>query len=186
MEVSMPVENIKTDRLILRALDLNDSRSIMQYAQRDEIAHTVYSVPMPYFPLAIEGWILMARAQYYLQNIHRFYALAICQNQNNKMIGTITLAKHCEDSNKQEYYVLEYWIAKPYTDTDYALEAIRAFLTYINKRWGIQDVSTYLFKDSLVLMNQLKQLNFRLINECVQKFHFLTNQPIFLREMLCK
>lgn len=115
---------METERLMLRALRLEDAPTIAQLAGRREIADTTLSIPHPYSEEQAAEWIATRTAQ---ENPPRQSVFAITIKTDGQVIGTIGLREvdheHCQAE-------MGFWIGVDWWGSGIATEAAKAILRH--------------------------------------------------------
>lgn len=129
---------VKTDRLVLRPLELSDAKNIQHLAGAWEIADTTLSMPHPYEDGMAEAFIQsqaeeMAAGDGYVFAITRAEIVHRAQSsqsnsdeQDSMFLGVVGLTV------QREHYRAElgYWVGVPYWNNGYATEAAGAILSF--------------------------------------------------------
>ena len=183
----MSLIRIETEKLILRSLQIEDAKQIAFHAAHSDISHMSCSIPSFWFPLAVEGWILIARAQYYYQNGRKpkSFVLAICDRKNQNIAGIIELIQ-MRDLNGNLEYVLEYWITKFYRHQGFDRESVCGFLKYVFQKWSINTVSTYVFEDDLESFQALQKTGFGVTGLKQERYSLAQQKKVVLKHMVCQ
>lgn len=112
---------IRTERLILRPLDLSDAARVSAFTRDWDVARMTSSVPFPQPLISVEGFLLIEQARRPLEKDHVF-AIDL---PGEGLIGLI--GAHVRGRDYESHYVeLGYSIGKPYWGKGYATEAVRA------------------------------------------------------------
>lgn len=114
---------LRTRRLLLRGLELQDARRIQDLAGDRAIAENTLRIPYPYEDGMAEQAIRELQERY-LQG--REVTFAIVPRGRKRLIGMIGLVL----TEKHARGELGYWIGKPYWNRGYATEAAEAVLRY--------------------------------------------------------
>ncbi|MCH7736978.1 MAG: GNAT family N-acetyltransferase [Chloroflexi bacterium] len=115
--------NIRTERLLLRPLDLSDAPEIQRLAGDRDVASTTRDIPHPYEDGAAETWINSCRGKTAAGELVIF---AITLQKDGSFLGAIGLDL---DANRAEAE-LSYWVGKPFWNQGYATEAAKAVLRH--------------------------------------------------------
>lgn len=113
------VIEIETERLKLRALRMGDAPVIARNAGDPQVARMISSAPVPYLPVAAEGWIMTLRARAPLGEDFVFGFEA----EGEGLIGVIGAHKKRDGA-----FDVGYWVAPAYWGQGFATEALRAFV----------------------------------------------------------
>jgi RimJ/RimL family protein N-acetyltransferase len=112
---------IRTERLILRPLELSDSARISTFTRDWDVARMTSSIPFPQPAISVEGYLLIEQARRPLAKDHTFAA----HLPGIGLIGVVSA--HVRGKNYRGNHVeIGYWIGKPYWGQGYATEAARA------------------------------------------------------------
>lgn len=114
---------LKTKRLTLRQLTLDDIDDLVRLAGSREVASTTTQIPHPYTAEDAQKWI--ADQQKDLEN-GKAVVFAITPTPHNYVIGSIGLTITPEHNHAE----LGYWVGKPYWGKGYATEAARKVVEY--------------------------------------------------------
>lgn len=117
-----PFGVIKTERLDLRPLELDDAPWLARESSRPEIARMTGRIPSPNPPLFVEGFILMMRAAEQYRGDH---VRLIIGRKNGDRIGVVGLNPHGGG-----VWELGYWLSCEKWGQGYATEAGRGLLDY--------------------------------------------------------
>ncbi|MAT56782.1 MAG: GNAT family N-acetyltransferase [Ignavibacteriae bacterium] len=114
---------IKTSRLILGKLSINDIPKIIEYASNKKIADTTLNIPHPYEVRDAIFWINNANKGF--ENKSQF-TFGIKIKTNYEFIGGIGL----KINNVLNQAELGYWIAEKYWNKGFATEAVEAIIKF--------------------------------------------------------
>jgi len=133
------VEAIETKRLNLRALRMSDARRVAQLCGDPAVARMILRAPLPYLPVAAEGWIMTLAAR---KPLAEEFVYAV--ERKGELIGCIGVHKtpavrlHASDATPgpadarhltaDASFEVGYWFGRPYWGQGYATEALVAFL----------------------------------------------------------
>jgi RimJ/RimL family protein N-acetyltransferase len=116
---------IRTDRLILRPLELSDAPRVRLVTNEWDVARMTSSVPFPQPLISVEGFLLIEQARRPLKKDHVF-AIDL---PGEGLIGLI--GAHVRGRDYEGYRVeLGYSVGKPYWGNGYATEAAGAVADY--------------------------------------------------------
>ena len=87
------------------------------------------------------------------------FVYAIIRKEDNKNIGYVQLVKI------EEGWEIGYHIAKEFTGSGYATEAVNAFLKYLKENKGIKEIYGVALADNLASRRVLEKCGFKLIFE---------------------
>ena len=115
---------LRTNRLILRKLEVDDLRQLERLANHRQIARYIVNISYPYTGIQA-GMRLGYVTKGFQQNTH--YCFAIFDQDRQTFLGEISL--HLTDT-KQQVAELGYWIGVPFWNQGFATEAIKATLEF--------------------------------------------------------
>jgi RimJ/RimL family protein N-acetyltransferase len=118
------VIEIQTKRLKLRELRIADAQRIAQLCGDPAVATMILRAPLPYLPVAAEGFILTLAARKRL-NEDFVYAVEL---PGEGLVGMIGAHKAGDGA-----FDVGYWYGRPYWGRGIASEALRAFLSEATK-----------------------------------------------------
>jgi RimJ/RimL family protein N-acetyltransferase len=124
---------LRTDRLILRELALEDAPSLQRLAGEWEVARMMLFIPHPYEDGMAEEWIATCRPAY---EAGERTTWAVALREKGTLIGSITLHLHPLHDNAE----LGYWIGKPYWGCGYATEAAEEAVRYGFEELGLHRI----------------------------------------------
>ena len=113
------VNEINTERLRLRRLRMSDAQRVALLCGDPAVARMILRAPLPYLPVAAEGWIMTLAARQPLA--HEFVFAADLADEG--LIGCIGAHRSGEGE-----FEIGYWFGKPYWGRGYASETLDAFL----------------------------------------------------------
>jgi RimJ/RimL family protein N-acetyltransferase len=128
-----PVQAVlRTQRLTLRPLTLEDAPLVQKLAGERDVASTTRLIPHPYPPGMAEKWIT---------TLPELYARAEMINwgiafHEGPLLGTIRLILNPIDNHAE----MGYWIGKPFWNNGYCTEAARAVLAYGFETLGLERI----------------------------------------------
>ncbi len=114
---------LKTNRLILRALEFADAGQVQKLAGERDIAAATLLIPHPYLDGMAEDWIKLTHQQF---KDDKALTWAITTQEKTDLIGAVGLSlknEHCRAE-------LGYWIGKPFWNKGYCTEAASAVLDF--------------------------------------------------------
>ena len=117
------IPTIRTERLVLRKMSLDDTDDMYEYAKRSDV--TLYLTWSPHAEKAYTFQYLK-----YLQTRYRagdFYDWAICDKESGKMIGTCGFTRFDFPNDAAE---IGYVINPDYAGRGLATEAVEAIIAY--------------------------------------------------------
>lgn len=110
---------IKTRRLKLRPLRMGDSARVARFVGDSGVARMIASVPIPYFPVAAEAWIMTLAAR---APLGRDLVFAV-DLTGEGLIGIV--GAHASEESRVE---IGYWFGRPFWGAGFASEALRGFV----------------------------------------------------------
>lgn len=113
-----PYPTLRTERLILRAITLEDAPKVQRLAAARQVAEMVYPIPHPYTVGMAEEWIATHRAAF---EAGEAVIIAITRREDETLYGAIELTINPQDANAE----IGYWIGVPYWSRGYAREVVR-------------------------------------------------------------
>ncbi len=129
----MTLPTLETERLTLRALNLEDAAALHRLVSAYEIALNTLAIPHPYPEGAAADWIA--------SNVQKFEEgkmvnLGIFLREDGALAGAIGLTIHREHDRGE----LGYWIGVPYWNRGYATEAAAALIDYGFRELGLHRI----------------------------------------------
>ncbi|MEQ1619188.1 MAG: GNAT family N-acetyltransferase [Terricaulis sp.] len=113
------VAEIETPRLRLRRLRMADAPRIARFCDDPGVGRNLAMTPLPYLPVAAEGWIMILAARAPLE--HDFvFAVEL---PGDGLIGCIGAHVGAEATE------IGYWYGRPYWGQGFASEALAAFVS---------------------------------------------------------
>lgn len=144
---------LKTERLVLRQIELRDAASFAEYANDLDIARMTGSFPYPFPRLSVDFKVMYLRAQKRRGIGHGY---AITETGQDKLIGVVDLFRQ-DDTDPWE---LGYWIGRPFWGLGYMTEACTALIEELQQEHGAQDLTAGVFTDNPGSMRVLEKLGF--------------------------
>ena len=120
---------LKTERLILRQLELNDAPRIQQLAAALEVARNTLSMPHPYEDGVAEKFIGQVNEEW---EQGAAYVFCIALKSDNLLIGVTGI--HPRELHRQAE--IGYWLGVPYWNKGYGTEAARRLMQF-----GFEDLN---------------------------------------------
>ena len=114
---------LTTQRLVLRAFQLDDAEAVQRLAGDRAIASTTCSIPHPYPDGAAEQWI-RGQPEAYAEGISVTFAITL--RKTDELVGAIGF----NVNQKNDWAELGYWIGQPHWGRGYATEALRALIPW--------------------------------------------------------
>ena len=133
-----PYPELRTDRLILRELALEDAPSLQRLAGEWEVARMMLFIPHPYEDGMAEEWIATCRPAY---EAGERMTWAVALREKGTLVGSITLHLHPLHDNAE----LGYWIGRPYWGCGYATEAAENAVRYGFEELGLHRIHSSRF-----------------------------------------
>ncbi len=113
------VNEIETKRLKLRPLRMSDAQRVATFCNDPGVARMILRAPLPYLPVAAEGWIMTLKAREPLAEDFVYAA----DLDGEGLIGVVGAHKSGEDQ-----FEVGYWFGRPYWGKGFATETLRGFL----------------------------------------------------------
>jgi Acetyltransferases, including N-acetylases of ribosomal proteins len=143
---------IETRRLLIRDFKIEDATTLASYRSKKEVAYyqswNSYSLKKA-----------QKRIAYCLKNPFKpkigNYQLAIELKQEGKLIGDLFV-----EIKDYQTFILGYTLDSDYWSKGYALEAIKAFLTYQKEENHFKKVICHVYQDNVRSLRLLKKLGF--------------------------
>ena len=124
LELGPNPPTIETERLVLRALRIDDAPAIAERAGDRRVARFLIAVPTPY-PVALARRWIAARIAWWRHG--RGLTLAIARREApDALIGSASLRRHARDRRAE----LGYWLGADSWGRGYATEAGRALVDF--------------------------------------------------------
>jgi len=142
---------IQTKRLTLRRTRNSDAKIMAKRINDPDILRMTATLPMPYFPLVAEFWLLQARANW---RQGKSYAYAITDEDDN-MMGVVDLFK-----NDQNDWEIGYWLGKEFWGKAYMPEAAKSLLKEGFRVFDMPYIDAGYFKDNPASGRVLEKLGF--------------------------
>ncbi|MES0343707.1 MAG: GNAT family N-acetyltransferase [Anaerolineales bacterium] len=124
---------LQTERLILRAFQMDDAPAVEKYVAEEAIAATTLNIPHPYTLDMAEEWIGTHKEAFENGQAVRF---AITLGDRGKLLGAIGL----EITAAHERAEIGYWIGKPHWGKGYCTEAAIAVLQHGFDSLGLERI----------------------------------------------
>jgi RimJ/RimL family protein N-acetyltransferase len=133
---------LQTERLILRAFQMDDAPAVNKYVSEKAIAATTLNIPHPYTLEMADEWIGTHKEAFENGQAVRF---AITLGDSGNLLGAIGL----EITAAHERAEIGYWIGKPHWGKGYCTEAALAVLQYGFDSLGLERIfATHFRKNS--------------------------------------
>ena len=124
---------LQTERLILRAFQMDDAAAVDKYVSGKAIAATTLNIPHPYTLEMAEEWIGTHKEAFENGHAVRF---AITLGDSGELLGAIGL----EITAAHERAEIGYWIGKPHWGKGYCTEAAIAVLQHGFDSLGLERI----------------------------------------------
>ena len=149
-------DQIQTKRLTLRRPRLSDAKMMAKRLNNPDILRMTATLPMPFFALSGEFWLMRAAANWRLGHS---YAYAITHTDDSLM-GIVDLFKNHEDD-----WEIGYWLGKDFWGKGYMPEAAKALLSEAFQTFDTPYIDAGYFKDNPASGRVLEKLGFVAKNE---------------------
>lgn len=128
-----PQPTLRTARLVLRPLTVDDAADVERLAGAREVADTTLHIPHPYPPGGAIAWIASHPARWANGTV---LTLAVTLADTGALVGVMGLSI----DRPQDHAELGYWIGVPYWNLGYATEAATALTAYAFETLGLHRV----------------------------------------------
>jgi RimJ/RimL family protein N-acetyltransferase len=142
---------IKTERLMLRRTRNSDAQTMACRINNPEILRMTATLPMPYFTLTAEFWLMRASADW---RRGESFAYAITA-EDDSMMGVVDLFK-----NDQNDWEIGYWIGKEFWGHGYMPEAAKGLLRESFRVFDTPYIDAGYFADNPASGRVLEKLGF--------------------------
>ena len=142
---------IQTERLTLRRTRNSDARVMASRINDPEILRMTATLPMPFFSLSAEFWLMRSAANWRQGNS---FAYAIT-GQDDSMMGVVDLFK-----NDQDDWEIGYWIGKDFWGKGYMPEAAKGLLGEAFRVFDVPYIDAGYFADNPASGRVLEKLGF--------------------------
>ncbi len=116
---------IRTERLLLRPLELSDAPRIAAFTRDWDVARMTAVIPFPQPLISVEGFLLIEQARRPLEKDHMFAV----ELEGEGLIGAV--GAHVRGRDYQGSHVeIGYWFGRPYWGNGYATEAVAVIADY--------------------------------------------------------
>jgi len=146
-------DEIRTERLVLRELTLNDAAIFSKLAGDYDISKMTGSLPHP-FPLYSAEFKIMYLRQQKRRGLAYPYAITV---NGGELIGVMDLFRSAPDTALE----IGYWIGKPYWGQGLSTEAAKAIIQEAKDRLGVQALMAGVFADNPASLRVLEKLGFK-------------------------
>ena len=146
-------DEIKTERLVLRPLELSDAPAFSQLASDYDIAKMTGSLPHP-MPLYSAEFKIMSLRNRKQRGLAYPYAITL---DGGELIGVMDLFRSAPNAALE----IGYWIGKPYWGQGLSTEAARAVITEARETLGVEALIAGAFADNPASLRVLEKLGFK-------------------------
>jgi RimJ/RimL family protein N-acetyltransferase len=151
--IAIPEEiSMVTDRLILRPLEDEDSKSLYENVKDYDIAKWTISIPHPYPKEGAISFIKQARK--HLQS-GLAYHLAILSRDNSELMGVMSLIGVNMRHRNAE---LGYWVGKDFWNKGIATEAALKMLEFGFQDLSLERISARCFQDNIPSIRVIEKI----------------------------
>lgn len=137
-DLGSEIPTLQSERLVLRAMTLNDAPDVKRLAGDERIAATTILIPHPYPDGAAEQWIA-THAEAYSSGTGVDWAITL--RENGSLVGAINLAIDLHNERGE----FGYWIGVPYWNNGYATEATALVIQYGFEQRGLRRIFAHHF-----------------------------------------
>lgn len=142
---------IKTERLTLRRTRNADAQTLARRINDPDILRMTATLPMPYFALTAEFWLMRASASW-RQGLSFAYAITA---EDDSIMGVVDLFK-----NDQDDWEIGYWIGKEFWGYGYMPEAAKGLLSEGFRVFDVPYIDAGYFADNPASGRVLEKLGF--------------------------
>lgn len=157
-----PFADIRTARLVLRPLEIDDAAWVGPESARPEICRMTSRVPAQNPPLFAEGFILIMRAR---EQITGDVVRAICEAETGSAVGVIGLHPH------QQGWELGYWLIPAAWGQGYATEAAQGMCDWARQHAMTPLIASH-YEDNPASGRVLEKAGFGYTGETATAFSF--------------
>lgn len=147
---------IATERLVLRALRVDDAERITALASEYDIARMTERIPHPYSIGDAEQWISTIVSP----QSEELVCVIECGGETIGCIGLIRVPEGVFDNGVA---ILGYWIGKPYWGHGHATEAAQGVMRHAFHDWKVERICVDHFADNPASARVIEKLGFRYI-----------------------
>lgn len=169
--------SLKTDRLILRPLELSDAPRIAALCADWDVARMTGSIPFPHPTISVEGFVLIEQARRQTGR-DRMFGIEL---PGEGLIGVIGAHLRGRDYAGR-FVLLGYWLGRPYWGRGFATEAVCAVADFAAEL-GHGPVRADHFADNPASGRVLEKAGFRYTGEIEQHFSLARAQSATSRLM---
>ena len=149
------LQELKTERLVLRPLAQADAERLASLANNWNVAAMLARMPYPYSLDMAEDWIARQAAQ---RADGEEFAYAVTNGEG--LVGCCGMQAHADGTHE-----IGYWIGEPYWNRGYASEAARAVLGEAAAHFGAETLISGHFWENHASGRVLTKLGFRYTGE---------------------
>lgn len=154
---------LDTERLVLRALDLDDAEAVAERAGDRRVARYLIAVPSPY-PVSLAARWIMARIAWWPQS--RGITLAITERSDPKvLLGTVSLKRVVKDQRAE----LGYWLGVDAWGKGFATEAANAMIDFGFGELGLSRIYAQVLEGNDVSCHVLEKVG--MLSEGIRRRH---------------
>lgn len=150
----MKLENIQTSRLLLRAIEPQDAKCIVELRNKEEV-YKFFKNP---HKITVEGH-LKWYAERYKQDETRYDFVILLSENLEEVIGTCGISELDIDKKSME---VSYLLDDRFQKKGYAAEAVTALINMAQSRWKIREVYAVIHKENKQSIHFIKKLGFEL------------------------
>jgi len=150
-------DEIRTERLVLRQLTLEDATAISKLASDKDISRMTGTFPHPFPLLAAEFRVMHMRAQN-RRGLAFPYAITV---DGGELMGMCDVFRSAPDAALE----IGYWIGKPYWGNGYVTEAVKGLMLEAHETLGANSLIAGAFSDNPASLRVLQKLGFKLTGE---------------------
>ena len=142
---------MESERLVLRALRLDDAADVQTFAGDFDVFKHTLSIPHPYEEGMAEAWI---KGLAWSSDLHTY---AIEKKGTGSFLGVIGL-KLWSKHNRAE---LSYWLGKPFWGQGYMTEAARVMVAYGFEELFLHRIYAYAFSTNPASARVMQKIGMR-------------------------
>lgn len=142
---------IETERLKLRRTHKDDAQIMAKRINNPDILRMTASLPMPYFSLVAEFWLIRAAANW-RRGLSYAYAIT---GDDDSLMGVVDLFR-----NDQNDWEIGYWIGKDFWGKGYISEAAKGLLAEAFHTFDMPYIDAGYFADNPASGRVLEKLGF--------------------------
>lgn len=148
----MRIPSLKSERLVLRALDPRDAEAIEAICSKAEISKNLARIPYPYPKGAAQDWLA--------QQSKGLSGINLGITRDDKLIGLIGIKASTERSIDDFVPAIGYWLDSPFWGKGYMKEAIARLLAWYMPLEPTERLRASVFKDNPGSLKVLSKLGF--------------------------